>query len=283
MKKIFLALFLTNISVLNILHCELKQSLILKNQTEDLVTIGILSHPENESKNIHFQLITPKSDGPFDLVTFFHGAKIGPSFLAREHAVENFRSFLDSGYAVLVPSFPGFAFSDGPFDYCGDYTKDTLNAVINHVLNQEKISNKQAIIGFGMGAIAALLVGASRDDINCIIASNGLYDMPEAFRQSFELKWKFTNAGYFPMIDEEIYKRSMIFHLDTVNAPTLFIHSKNDPYVSLSQSISAHTKMLEKGKRSQLLLLDNDTHMIPLKKVLPKALEFIKQEFSKRS
>lgn len=278
MNRCFFVLLSFIFMLVNISYSDLKQSLNIKNDVGDLITIGILSHPQNPEKNIHFQLITPKGEGPFPLIVYLHGTKLGPGVLSQLGSQDYFRIWLKENMAVLVPSFPGFGFSDGPCDYCGDFSLEALNETINHAKKLESISgDKIAAVGFGMGAIAAVLLGVSRDDLSCITASNGMYNIHDAFADSFELKWSFANNKFFPMTKKEIKKRSMYFQLEKIQSPTLFLHNENDPLVSCYQSIRAHQRMLSYKQNSHFVLIKCDTHIIPKKFSFPPITAFLKK------
>ncbi|MCH9631085.1 MAG: hypothetical protein S4CHLAM37_10980 [Chlamydiia bacterium] len=266
------------LAFINISYSDLKQSLSFNNNVGDCITIGVLSHPHNLQNNVHFQLITPKGQGPFPLVIYLHGAKSGPGILSARNSQDHFRCWLKEGVAVLVPSLPGFGYSDGPCDYCGEYTLEALNQVIDHVKSLENISEDRiGAVGFGMGAIAATLLGTKRDDLSCIAAASGMYNLHDAFADSFVLKWAFANNRFFPMNKEEIKKRSMYFQLEKIHTPILFLHSEDDPVVSCYQSIRAHQKLLQNKRKSYLVLIKRDTHQIPKKYSFPPITAFLKK------
>lgn len=261
---------------------ELKQSLNFKNISGDDITISILQHPLDFGKNIHLQLISPDGEGPFPLVVYLHGRNIGPSMLSSFASEKYFREWLDMKIAVLIPSFPGFAYSDGPCDYCGDFTLKALQECISYTKHQKKIiKDKTAIVGFGMGAIAATMLGISRDDLTCIVASNGAYNLHEVFAQSFSLKWNFKNLNFFPMEKDEISKRSTYSNLEKIKAPILFLHSENDPVISHYQSIRAHQKLQHVNKNSSLVLVKFNGHNIPKKYYFPPITAFLEKHLLK--
>lgn len=72
--------------------------------------------------------------------------------------------------------------------------------------------------------------------------------------------WNIENMGD-PEENRELWiSHSPYFFLDRVNAPVQMICGANDPRCPASESIDAHEKLKKLGKRSELLLYENEGH-----------------------
>jgi len=73
--------------------------------------------------------------------------------------------------------------------------------------------------------------------------------------------WNIENMGD-PEKNRELWiARSPYFFLDKVNAPVQMICGENDPRCPASESMDAHAKLIELGKKAELLLYEGEGHL----------------------
>lgn len=247
-------------------------------QANTKVTIGLIAHPKNPEKNIQFHLLTPNTEGPFPLVVYLHDGQLAAGILGSRNTSSFFQKWLDKNMAVLIPTFPGFGFSDGPCDYCGDFTISALSHVIDIIKKQTCFKKqKTALCGFSHGAIAAILLSTIRSDIDCTVAASGVYDLEDAFHHNLQFKWNLANGKFFPLTEEEIHKRSSYFLLDTIKIPILFLHAEDDPYISVVQSTRAYQRVKVNNKYTSLCVIKQASHHISEKFSHPPILRFLEE------
>src|SRR3990167_5440319 len=109
----------------------------------------------------------------FPLLLFLHGATtdLGLTSISQDW----FDHWINKGFAVGAISMPGFGNTIGVRDFCGPVTIQTLHFAIDEILKKLQVSDF-GVIGFGQGALAAILLYLERDDIRYIASINGSYD-----------------------------------------------------------------------------------------------------------
>ncbi|MCK4934020.1 MAG: alpha/beta fold hydrolase [Simkaniaceae bacterium] len=165
-----------------------------------------------------------------------------------------FDHFLAKGYAIAAISMPGFGESTGIKDFCGPFTLNSLNSAIDFIKAKLEVSDF-GIIGFGQGGLAGLLLSLKREDMNCLVCANGVYDL---FRHKVLLS-KLREIGYdFDINDDEALSlRSPMSHLSDLNTPTVILYRKNHPTVSAQEVSDFYNAMIAAGKSCDLLIKDN--------------------------
>lgn len=193
------------------------------------------------------------------MLLFLHGASGGIS-------EEWFKHWVDKGYAVAAISMPGYGNSTGKRDFCGPSTMGSLHVAIEVIKEKLEIS-EFGMISFGQGTFASLLLASQRNDIQCVVGTNGGYDL---FRHKVPgdiLMNTLVSNNYDIDIedDEALAARSPILHIATINTPVFLIHRKGNPVITESEVIDFYQAMLKAGKECHLSLKENTPDLDPQK------------------
>jgi len=212
---------------------------------------------EDTYPNHKIELMLQKSlDQESKAILFLHGAQdLGLKSISQTHL----NYWLGKGYAVAAVSMPGFGESTGERDFCGPFTIDSLNLVINRI-KEELSASELAIMGFEPGGLAAILLSAHRNDISCIICTNGGYDL---------LRHKVPNDQLMSILEQKRYKldcndevalidRSPIYHISDIATPIFLLHRKGHPVVNEKEAMDFYEAMLAAGKECHLVIKDRN-------------------------
>ena len=120
----------------------------------------------------------------------------------------------------------GYGGSTGKKDFCGPFTIDSLHFAIDNIKKELNAENF-GLFGFGQGGNAALLLASQRNDITCLVCSNGGYDFRRHTDSDNMLRTVIEKKSYdFNMDDAEaVAYRSAILHIDTIHTPVFLLPS----------------------------------------------------------
>ncbi len=216
---------------------------------------GKISILQTSNDALHeIEIFTQKSEkenAPFLL--FLHGAASdnGLSSIARSW----YDYWVNKGYHVGAISMPGYGKSSGPKDFCGPLTMSVLNYAVDAMKKAYGISSI-GMIGFGQGGQAGLLLAAQRDDIRCLVCSNGGYDLLRHLHPEDSLMQTLISKNYALGINEEEFKiRSPIEQTLLINTPIFILHRDANPIIHVDEITDFAKAMTLVGKECIVSIL----------------------------
>lgn len=201
---------------------------------------------------------------PRGAILFVHGYQ-GGLFMGAKQVVDNGALHrFSSGLNIIAAavSQPGFGASDGPADFCGPSTQQTIIAALSFLKEQPSIDPDRIVLyGYSRGAIASAMVASQVHDLGGLILSSGVYDLKAAFdcssngvRQAIQYE-----AG---LSSEDFLARSALHHVDKARTKTLILHGKQDDRAPVSQAEMFAEALSGAGVQATLSLFECG-HRIP--------------------
>lgn len=183
-------------------------------------------------------LLTPPSeaatDAPYPLVLEIHG---GPHSMWSTSGTmwHEFQSIAGAGYAVLWTNPRGSVgygqeFASAIADDWGDVTLDDLMAAVDTIIERDDIDSDQLFVTGGSfgGYQTAWTIGRT-DRFEAAVAQRGVYDLPAFFGTSDAYLLIESEFDATPWETQEfLYDRSPTTLVESVETPTLLIHSDDD-------------------------------------------------------
>ncbi|MBX3702711.1 MAG: S9 family peptidase [Steroidobacteraceae bacterium] len=233
-----------------------------------------IQYPARDGIAIPAYVTTPPGREPrsLPLVVLPHG---GPS--ARDDTgFDYLAQFLATrGYLVLQPQFRGSSGFSAALSRAGDRQwgrgmQDDITDGVKHMIDKGLADPKRiCILGASYGGYAALAGAAFTPELYaCAVSINGISDLPNMFG--------FLQRQYGPDSDatrywrdyvgnpndEDITRFSPARSADTIQAPVLLIHARNDTVVPFSQSQNFKRLMDQASGKSQLVELAGEDHWL---------------------
>jgi fermentation-respiration switch protein FrsA (DUF1100 family) len=120
--------------------------------------------------------------------------------------------FSAAGYNVLCFDFRAHGLSGGRFTSVGHHeTNDVLGAVDYLKQRREVDTSRIGVVGFSMGAAAAIQAAARSPDIAALVADSAYANFMDAARYSFRLV---TRVPHFPIATIAMHWAKWIVHVD---------------------------------------------------------------------
>lgn len=138
------------------------------------------------------------------------------------------------GYTTMVVSLPGYGQSEGPADFAGPHTIESLAAALDQLKRTAGVdSQRVAVWGIGRGATAAMSLAAQRSDLKLVIGQSGLYDLRAASASSETRAAIAAEAGK----DSAAWgARSPLLAAARIHAPVVLLHGGADREAPLEQA-----------------------------------------------
>ncbi len=169
-----------------------------------------------------------KQEAPFLL--FLHGAASdkGVGSIAKSW----FDHWVEKGYSVGAISMPGYGNTTGQKDFCGPVTIAFLRTALEAMKHELGVT-EFGIIGFGQGSQAGILLAGGRDDVTCLVCSNGIYDLLRHLSPDDLLVQTLIMKNYAVEIEEEAFKmRSPMERVANIKTPVFILHRAGHPITS---------------------------------------------------
>lgn len=153
------------------------------------------------------------------------------------------KSFLNKGYNVLTFDFRNSGRSGGKKSTLGLYEKDDLLGAVNFAKAQG--SKHIVLLGFSTGASTCILAAAESRDIEAVIADSPFSDLKKYLNESLQTWTRLPEFPFNRTVDLSLryltnVNSSNISPVKVIGKlspePVLFIHSKDDKSISLSNS-----------------------------------------------
>lgn len=164
-----------------------------------------------------------------------------------DKTIDMIKNFLDKNYNVLAFDFRNAGKSGGNITSIGYFEKDDLLGAIKYVKSQG--SKHVVLMGFSSGASTCLLAAAESSDVDAVIADSPFSDLKEYLNSNLSV-W--SGLPSFPFNRTISLSVEMLTGIDTAKVspknvigklsprPVLFIHSKDDKKISISNSIELY-------------------------------------------
>jgi len=183
------------------------------------------------------------------------------------------------GYTVLMVSMPGYGQSQGPADFMGPATAQSLAAALDRLKKTPGVDpNRLAAWGIsrGAGAVASLAVG--RNDLKAVVTQAGVYDL-----------WATYRGTQIPGIREAIVAeagsdsgawraRSPVTAAEKIEAAVLILHGEKDRRAPADQAHGFYEALRGRGAQVEAKFFPAHEHALPRPEVQRVALEFLARQ-----
>lgn len=183
------------------------------------------------------------------------------------------KHLIPQGYNILAFDLRGHGKSEGDLISFGYYEKYDVLGAINYLKKRGKEGEEIALLGFSMGAVAAIEATGEDKRVNAVIADSAirdlrLYILNDLNSLSDDLNSILDNLGvapyysifrYFPFKNNAILGVAKLYHLnvDEVSPmntvkniskkPIFLIHSKNDRFIPYTNSEAIFKSISDKS------------------------------------
>jgi uncharacterized protein len=132
------------------------------------------------------------SQTPRPVIVLCHGIWTG-----RRECLPLGLRFQAAGYNVLTFDFRAHGLSDGRFTSVGHHETNDVLGAITYVKSRPEVDTARiGVVGFSMGAAAAIQATARNDDVAALVADSGYASFLEAAKYSFRVV---TRVPHFPI------------------------------------------------------------------------------------
>jgi len=243
---------------------------------------GLIIHREylqhkDANKKIELYWTKSKGDEPRPAILFIHGHQKKRSLGGKEYvkfgALSNNAKFW--GWVAAAISQPGYGKSDGPPDFCGFFTQETVLEAIEF-LRQKPFVNPDKIILYGVsrGAIVASMIATKDSRLSAVILLSGIYDLVNEYPTGFD--------GLDRAIEKEsgtshdsLKARSAIYYTQKIRAPILLLHGEYDDRCYPNQAKAFAQKLAASDVPVRIKIFPNVGHNIPFKQSSMEVTPFL--------
>lgn len=221
------------------------------------------------------------SDQRNGAILFVHGNQ-GGLLLGGREAVDDgslvrFSSRL--GVTAAAVSQPGFGASDGPADFCGPTTQQSIVAALEFLRQQPSVDPTRIVLyGNSRGAVASAMVATKVADLKAIILTGGVYDLRDAYENSSQGLQQ-TIRKEAGLSDESFLDRSALYHSHNIRSEILLVHGKYDDRASVDQAERFSEALARAGVPVCLHTLEGG-HRLPREQVTPILRDFLTRVFA---
>jgi dipeptidyl aminopeptidase/acylaminoacyl peptidase len=225
-----------------------------------------------DGEEIPVFLFKPDGEGPFPVVVTVHGgpeAQWQPFFSPRGGAFTQF--LLDRGYAVAAPNVRGSSGYGKRFmslDDVGlrlDSVRD-LAELHAWLSARPEIDGARAVVyGGSYGGYMTLASLAFYPELWAAgISFVGISNLVTFLENTSEYRRAVREREYGSLANDReiLWNVSAASRLDDIRAPLFLEHGRNDPRVPVGESEYIHRMLTEKGIRCELVIYEDEGHML---------------------
>ncbi len=245
----------------------------------------LVSYESFDGTRIYGFLYTPDGPPPYPTILYFHG---GPEGQTRPYFSRTFQFFLSRGYAIFAPNIRGsrgygkkfLAMDNGARRF--DALKDGEYAY--RFLKENGIASKVCVMGASYGGYMTLAMLAFYPHLfDCGVDIVGISNFLTFLQNTGPWRRKLRVAEYGdPEKERDILIRlSPYYRVDSIRAPLLVIHGKNDPRVPYTEAEQIVEALRERGVPVEYLLFEDEGHGIAKLENRIKAYRKIEEFFEK--
>ncbi len=219
---------------------------------------------QSDGRKLLAWLVLPNRKPPYPAVMFAHG---GMALGAED--VEQAKPFINSGYAVMLPTWRGENGNQGDFEMCFGEVDDAV-AATNYLASRKDI-DKNNIFGAGhsIGGTIVMLAAELTPKLRKVAACGGFPDMAAAGK-AYEL------APFDDHNNEERELRSPALHIKDLNCPMLLLFGTNDRgdtfFYEQAQKLVSEAQRL--NKTVVVEMIPNTDHLTAMTQGIPKMISF---------
>jgi len=225
-----------------------------------------------DGESVPVFLWEPDGDGPFPVVVMVHGgpeSQFQPAFLPSYTPLQ--QHLVSRGYAVAAPNVRGSTGYGKRYEHLDDVrlrldSVRDLASLHDWLAARPTIDGERAVLyGRSYGGYMVLAGLAFQPErwaagIECVGISNFVtfLENTAAWRRAV----REPEYGSLERDRDFLIEASPITHVDRIRAPLFIQHGANDPRVPLSETQQIHRVLTEKGIRCELLVHEDEGHMI---------------------
>jgi dipeptidyl aminopeptidase/acylaminoacyl peptidase len=227
--------------------------------------------PEAHRVASHDGLETPVlSSRPPDVafpptVVWAHG---GPEAQSRPAFNAVFQHWLACGWAVVAPNVRGSTGYGRRYASLDDRRRRLdavadLVAVGEWVRARPDLGDRVAVAGGSYGGYLALSALVARPDLWAAgVSIVGMANLVTFLERTGDYRRALREREYGSLRHDRdfLVEASPLTHVDRIAAPLLLIHGANDPRVPVGEAEQIHEAMQARGRRSTLLVFDDEGH-----------------------
>ena len=243
-----------------------------------VVSRKFLPHSREGKRKVELFWTKPAGDGPYPAVLLIHGhqeqIKNGGEAFVRTGRLG---IIARRGYVTAAVSQPGYGNSDGPPDYCGPFTQDSVLVALDFLRKQPFVNpNKVALYGYSRGAIVASMVATRDPKLAAVVLGAGAYDFftwyPTPMR-GIDANIR-LEAGTSPAA---FRARSAIYHVDKIKAPVLLLHGAQDERIPVRQAEAFFEKLRGNGIVVKMKIFPSAGHGILIDEQYSEIYPFLEE------
>ena len=205
-----------------------------------------------------------RTDEKLPCVIYLHG-----NSSSRCEAVSQLKYLLSLNITVFALDFCGCGKSNGKYISLGWYEKDDVECVVNFLRRTNKVS-KIGLWGRSMGAVTAIMYGASDPTISALVLDSPFYSLNLLINEIVDQKVsvpKFILDRVLKSVKATI-KEKAGFNIDDLETykfaekckiPACFCHGNNDTFVNCHHSMDLYKKYNFKEKKKFLVKGNHNT------------------------
>ena len=238
----------------------------------DGVDPGLHRFASFDGEEIPVFLFEPEGEGPFPVVVTVHG---GPESQWLPYFSQGFGPFtqflVERGYAVAAPNVRGSTGYGKRFEHLDDVEKRLdsvadLAALHAWLAARPEIDGSRAVVyGRSYGGYMTLAAVAFQPELWAAgISFVGISNLVTFLENTSEYRRAAREREYGSLAhDREVLERvSPAGRIDEIRAPLFLEHGRNDPRVPVAESEYIHRVLTEMGVRCELVIYEDEGHMI---------------------
>jgi len=170
-------------------------------------------------------------------------------------------TFARAGFSILAITMPGFGKSEGPRDWVGSKTIESIAEGYRKIQKEFFVdTDRIGIFGFSRGALAAAVLATGNLKFKAAIFAAGVYDFLKAYNSATDEEMKNNMRRESGMTEKDILERSPIFAMGNIQCPVLILHGRNDKFNSVDQAQQLAEKLKKLNKPFEMQIYKNAGH-----------------------
>ncbi|MCM0606441.1 MAG: prolyl oligopeptidase family serine peptidase [Xanthomonadaceae bacterium] len=266
-----------------------------------------ISHPNDSAKKVEYYWTKPEKAGRWPAIIYIHGHQEPERPGGKDYVDWGvLKDASEHGYVAVAVSQPGYGESSGPPDFCGPFTQQAIQSVIDLFRKKDFVKpDKIGIPGVSRGAIVASMIITQDQKKAAAALLSGSYDLHDSFnkliraRKTDSIAKSIAENIYNEISQTETIKstdvlttqaikaltrraisqesfsmRSTLSHAEKIKTPLLILNGAKDnrtfPYQAkkLSKSVS------DKGIYAKVMIYPNFGHFIQVQERSKETIPF---------
>jgi dipeptidyl aminopeptidase/acylaminoacyl peptidase len=206
---------------------------------------------ESSSKNHEMDMVLLIHGGPEGAWTDGWGWRWNPHVFAAKYLTVMINPRGSTGY--------GQKFTDGVNRRWGKEPYEDLMAGMKFVMKRWNIRRSCALGASYGGYMINWINGMNEHPFSCLVNHDGMFSATASYYSTDEV---FFNEWEWGKPWKTKFKYDPASKVETMNTPTLFIHSERDYRLPVTEGIAAFTALQRRGIESRLLYFPDENHWI---------------------